>query len=263
MSTAQNADPGHIRTVVLEVIDALLKEYGNGNLQAGAVLQRAAPRLGGSRKLEDEQALLASFYDLFRTGYLSWGMNLANPAPPFCHVTALGRRALALRSRDPANPDGYMAHLRSQAAVDPVAESYIREGLNTFNAACFKATAVMVGAAAESLVLGVRDALVSRLQTLSQPIPSSLNAWRVKPVLSAIESALSAKKAIMPTTLFERFAAHWPAFTHQIRTARNDAGHPVSVEPVTADEVHASLLILPQLATLTTQLSDWIGSSYA
>jgi hypothetical protein len=82
MSTAQNADPGHIRTVVLEVIDALLEEYGNGNLQAGAVLQRAAPRLGGSRNLEDEQALLASFYDLFRTGYLSWGMNLANPAPP-------------------------------------------------------------------------------------------------------------------------------------------------------------------------------------
>ena len=263
MSTAQSADAGHIRTVVLEVIEALLKEYGNGNLQPGAVLQRAASRLGRPRDLPDEQALLASFYDLFRSGYLSWGTNLANPDPPFCHVTALGRRALAQHSRDPANPDGYMAHLRSQGAVGPVGESYIREARNTFNTACFKATAVMVGAAAEGLVLGVRDALVAKLQALSHPIPAGLNDWRIKRVLSTMETALSAKQAMMPPALFERLEANWPAFTHQIRTARNDAGHPVSVEPVTADEVHASLLIFPQLAALSTQLADWIGSSYA
>lgn len=262
MSTTQSADIGHIRTVVLEVIEDLLKQYGNGNLQSGSVLQRAASRLGQPRDLQSEQALLASFYDLFRTGYLSWGTNLANPAPPFCHVTELGRRALAQHSRDPANPDGYMAHLRSQGAVDPVGESYIREALNTFNAACFKATAVMVGGAAESLVLGVRDALVTKLQTLGQPIPSALSDWRLKRVLSAVETALVAKKATMPPTLFERLEANWPAFTHQIRTARNDAGHPASVEPVTADEVHASLLIFPQLAALATQLADWIGSAY-
>jgi len=120
----------------------------------------------------------------------------------------------------------------------------------------------MVGAAAEGLVLGVRDALVAKLQTLGQPVPPGLNDWRIKRVLSAIEAALAARKAMMPPTLFERLEANWPAFTHQIRTARNDAGHPVSVEPVTADEVHASLLIFPQLAALATQLTDWIGSSY-
>ena len=66
----------------------------------------------------------------------------------------------------------------------------------------------------------------------------------------------------MPPTLFERLEANWPAFTHHIRTARNDAGHPVRVDTVTADEVHASLLIFPQLAALATQLADWIESSY-
>jgi hypothetical protein len=262
MSTAQKADAGHIRTVVLEVIDGLLKEYGNAHLQSGSVLQRAASRIGRSRDRQSEQALLASFYDLFRTGYLSWGADLANPAPPFCHVTALGRLALAQHSRDPANPDGYLSHLRSQSAVGPVAESYIQEALNTFNTACFKATAVMVGAAAESLVLGVRDALAAKLQTLGQPVPSGLADWRIKRVLSAIEAALVAKRAMMPPTLFERLEANWPAFTHQIRTARNDAGHPVSVDPVTADEVHASRLIFPQLAALATQLAAWIDSDY-
>lgn len=178
-------------------------------------------------------------------------------------MTALGRRALAQHSRDPANPDGYVSHLQGQAAVGPVVESYIREALNTFNAACFKATAVMVGAAAESLVLGVRDGLAAKLQALSHPAPSGLSEWRIKRVLSAVETTLVGKKAIMPTTLFERFEANWPAFTHQIRTARNDAGHPISVDPVTPDEVHASLLIFPQLAGLANQLTDWIASNYA
>jgi hypothetical protein len=260
MSSPRDADLGQLRAIILEVIDGLVKEYTH--LQSGSVLQRAASRIGRSADRQVQEALLASFYDLFRTGYLSWGADLANPAPPFCHVTTLGRRALAQHSRDPANPDGYLSHLKSQAALGPVAESYIREALNTFNAACFKATAVMVGGAAESVVLGVRDGLAAKLQALSQPIPAGLGDWRIRRVLASVEQALVTKRATLPPALFERLEANWPAFTHQIRTARNDAGHPVSVEPVTADEVHASLLIFPQLAALAGQLTGWIASDY-
>jgi len=64
----------------------------------------------------------------------------------------------------------------------------------------------------------------------------------------------------MSPALFERFEANWPAITHQIRTARNEAGHPVSVEPVTPEEVHASLLIFPELAALAGQLATWTGT---
>jgi hypothetical protein len=260
MTDEPNLNAGNIRSVVLEVIDALSREYSH--LQSSSVIQRAAQKLG-SRSRESEQALLASFYDLFRTGYLSWGHDLANPAPPFCHVTALGRRALAQQSRDPANPDGYLAHLRSYAAVGAVTDSYIAEALNTFNATCFKATAVMVGAAAESIVLNIRDAIVARLQNLGHSVPSTFTDWRIKRLLSAIEAAITARKAVMPAPLFERFEANWPAFTHQIRTARNEAGHPVAVDPVTAEEVHASLLIFPELASLATQLETWIASGYS
>jgi hypothetical protein len=34
-------------------------------------------------------------------------------------------------------------------------------------------------------------------------------------------------------------------------------GHPVSVDPVTPDTVHASLLIFPELATLAEALFQW------
>ncbi len=260
MSETRRMDGAQIRAVLLEVVDGLSKQ--NTYLQSGGVLQEATRRLG-TRDLDTEQALLTFFYDLFRTGYLSWGYNLANPSPPFFHLTALGRRALAQHSRDPANPDGYLSHLRSRAPLGPVTDSYIIEALNTFNAACFKATAVMVGAAAESLVLGIRDTLVSKLQALDRSVPAAFTDWRVRPILSTLETTIAAKKAALPTPLFERFEANWPAFTHQIRTARNEAGHPVSVEPVTAEEVHASLLIFPELATLAKQVEEWIRTDYS
>jgi len=260
MADTGDVDVATIRSVLLEVRDGLSREYSH--LQASSVLQEAVGRLANRRDLQTEQALLASFYDLFRTGYLSWGHDLANPAPPFCHVTVLGRRALAQHSRDPANPDGYLFHLKNRAAIGPVTASYIAEALNTFNAACFKATAVMVGAAAESLVLEVRDGLVAKLQALSQPVPSGLSDWRVKRLLATLEATIVGRKASMPSTLFERFEANWPAFTHQIRTARNEAGHPVSIEPVTPEEVHASLLIFPELAALAGQLQAWIANEY-
>jgi hypothetical protein len=104
MSSPRDADLGQLRTIILEIIDGLVKE--STHLQSGSVLQRAASRIGRSADRQVQEALLASFYDLFRTGYLSWGADLTNPAPPFCHVTTLGRRVLAQHSRDPANPDG-------------------------------------------------------------------------------------------------------------------------------------------------------------
>src|SRR5438445_13598037 len=85
MADTGDVDVAAIRSVLLEVIDGLSREYSH--LQASSVLQKAVGRLANRRDLQTEQALLASFYDLFRTGYLSWGHDLANPAPPFCHVT--------------------------------------------------------------------------------------------------------------------------------------------------------------------------------
>ena len=90
------------------------------------------------------------WYALFNTGYLSWGHNLSNNSPPFCHVTARGKEALETLSRDPSNPAGYLAHLRKLAPLNAVAWSYLEEGINCYVVGHFKAAAVLLGAATES-----------------------------------------------------------------------------------------------------------------
>lgn len=249
-----------LRRTVLEVVN----ELGGGEdnyLQSASVLEESARRLD-VRGVEDEQALLTFFGDLFRIGYLAWGYNLSNPAPPFCHITNRGRVALATLSRDPSNPDGYLANLYARGNLNPVSESYIREALATYAAGCFKATAVMVGAAAESIVLEFRDSLGARLDALENPHPPDLDDWRIKRVLDCVESLLTAQKGSMPRQLFEAFESYWPAFTQQVRVARNAAGHPTSIDPVDEDTVQASLLIFPELVKLSTELKEWVAVSY-
>lgn len=254
-----------LRQTVLEEVARLSK--GGSSLQSNSVLQAAAQKLniiGISRdNIEHQQALLTFWHDLFRTGYLAWGFNLSNPDPPFCHLTEQGRRALSHISRDPANPSGYLSSLRNRATPSDIVNSYVEEALHTWNAGCFKATAVMIGVASEALVLEIRDVLSARMDSLGQTKPSDLMHWIVKRVLDAIENILGPKKGAMPQELADVFEAYWPAFTQQIRTIRNDTGHPKSADPVQQDSVHAALLIFPELANLAERIKQWISASYA
>ena len=254
-------DGATIKKTVLEVIDDLIKR-GTGYFQSGSILNEAASRLGIKGNLQLEQALLTVWSDLFRSGYLAWGYNLSNEKPPFCHVTEHGRRFLQTVSRDPGNPDGYLAHLRGITTLNDVAMSYLREGLETYNSNCFKATAVMVGSAAESVSLELRETLVDKMNTLSIPVPKDLSDWRIKRVLDAIYLELEKKRSIMPKPLYESLQAYWPAFTQQIRSVRNEAGHPVNIDPVSPETVHGSLLILPELCRVADSLKQWIIANY-
>jgi hypothetical protein len=255
----QGMDGQQIRKTVLDVV---FSREGPGYFQTGGVLREASQRLHIRGDLESEQALLTFWNDLFRTGYLAWGYDLSNPEPPFCHVTIRGRRALQNLSRDPANPDGYLCHLTSKGHLNAISESYLKEALQTYNAGCFKATAVMIGAAAESIALQLRDVLTAKAGSLGRTIPKDLQDWRIKRVLDALKKELDNQKPKMQNALAQNFESYWPAFTQQVRAVRNDAGHPSSVDPVTHESVHASLLIFPELAKLSSELKDWIDTSY-
>lgn len=255
-----------IRSTLLQVLEEQHRtasgSAGAISLQQVSILREAVARLGGRLTDAEGQALLTAWYDLFRTGHLSWGYNLNNPDPPFCHVTEQGRRALQHLSRDPSNPDGYVAHLMARAGLNAIARSYVDEALRTYNTNCFRATAVMIGAAAESMALDLRDAVVAGATRTGRTPAKDLTDFRIKRVIDALYKELEMQQGGMPASLWEQFQAYWPAFIQQIRGARNDVGHPASVEPVTPETVHAALLIFHELAALTTKLLAWVPTHY-
>jgi len=256
MAIASNIE---IREAILAEAEAQRPKDRGGNLQSGSVLEAVINKLAPTfRDPELEEAILTQFHDLLRTGIFAWGLNLSNPNPPFFHFTDRGRNALERLSRDPSNPAGYLRNLSTKAILNSVANSYLLEALECFNSNLIKAAAVMVGCSAESVILDLRDQLIAKLQSLGHPIPAKLSDWRIKIVLDALYTYLESKKGDFPRELREEFEAYWNAFGQQIRTTRNDAGHPTSVDPVTEDSVHASFLIFPEQAALSKKLNEWI-----
>lgn len=256
---ADHIDGNAIRKTLWEVVQ---EQCNSGSMQSGSILQKVFERFNPRPSIDIQEAILTLFYDLFRNGHLAWGLNFSNTDPPFCHVTDQGRKTLAHLSRDPANPDGYLNHLQNQGVVNPIAFSYVEEALKTYNASCFKAAAVMIGAASESLILEIRDEVVKEITRLKKPLSKKLGAWPIKTVLDQLQVELNAQKKQMGKNLAEAFDAHWGAFTQQIRTPRNNAGHPISINPVTPETVHASLLIFPELGKLSSDLRGWIPDNF-
>jgi hypothetical protein len=224
------------------------------------VLTFAEKRLNATHNGDLQVAILTQWNELFRTGLLAWGLNIMNPNPPFFHLTERGRKALANITRDPSNPAGYMRHLSTIATIDPIAMSYLSEGLDCYVNGLFKASAVMVGCAAESVILRLRDSTVAKLTGLGQSITPKLNDWRIKTVADTLRTFFDGHVGSFDRAFRESFEAYWAAFAQQIRAVRNDAGHPTSVDPVTPDTVHASLLIFPELAKLASSLSHWVNN---
>src|SRR6266568_3979520 len=188
-------DGARLRLVTLEVVNANSKATNN-RMESGAIIREVSNKLNATQNADLQEAILTYWHDLICSGQIAWGHStntLGGPNPAFCFLTDRGRETLKHLSRDPHNPDGYKEQLRTQGQLSPVAWAYVEEALKTYSASCYKATAVMIGAAAESLVLDLRDAIQNRLHELGKPIDKNkkLKDWKAKTVFDEIAAVLT------------------------------------------------------------------------
>jgi hypothetical protein len=257
-------DAADVRNVLLELIRGMSAGQG-GACGRYDVLKQATIRLGGPYDPSIHRLVLDGWDDLYRCGIISWGLNveaIPNASPDWAHLTAHGTETIKNLSRDPGNPLGYRTAIDDHVRDLPVVISYLAEALDTFNKGSIKASAVMLGAAAEAMNLAVRDVLNARMLAANKAPPKALHDFRIAEVLRAIEKELTPRAKDMGQELRERFESYWPAWTGLFRMTRNDAGHPKSVEPVTRDAVHAALLLFHEQAKLARDLRAWIATSY-
>ena len=121
----------------------------------------------------------------------------------------------------------------------------------------------MIGAAAEGVALELRDLLNAKLKSAGENVPKDLGDWRISKVLVALEGFFARNARDMPPALQEAVRAYWPSYFQFIRTARNDAGHPTNVDPITPEVAHAALLMFPELGKLAQELSSWVATRYS
>lgn len=209
-------------------------QYEHLSLGLGQVFARREGRIqpghhGATYPLDaqDKELLLELFWDLFRQGVISLGMNDSNREFPFFHLTRLGRQlAQGQEAYFFYDVSSYEAAIRREVpAIDGVTLLYLKEAMQAFRAGCMLSATVMLGVSVEhtfELLLEQLEAHATHKTTFASTFAErtllrKFNKFRV--VLDSIAKAL-------PPEVKEDLDTHFAGILSVIRTYRNESGHP-------------------------------------
>jgi hypothetical protein len=174
-----------------------------------------------------------AFYYLLQNGYISpvpsgsLFTNLPHIGGELV-VTERGRTWFSGKAPVPEHREGYMAHMRVEiAALDPVIDQYVAEGLIAFGNRAYFAAAVMFGAAAEKAVYLLAASMQGAFKDPARrtKMQKALERRSIQLLEKQInDDLLPLRKSHY--TMFEGSEVHLMSFFEAIRVQRNDAVHP-------------------------------------
>lgn len=185
-----------------------------------------------TQNAQDEELVRDVFWDLFRQGAITLGMNNANPGWPFFRISHFGRRTLA--SQSPwrfHDTSTYLAMVRREVPdISDQAITYLDEAVGAFYAECLLASSVMLGVAAEAEFLRLLDVAVAR-PTVGSRFTSAAGERFIRQKITRFLPALSAIASNLDRQATEDLDTNFAPIQSVLRIARNDAGHPSSAAP--------------------------------
>lgn len=252
----------HVAALVLEKqLDAGTHQGGFG---AGG---RAVDRLSQTDRSRLYEMVRQAMWRFITRGLLVPGLNRQNPNWPFYQLTPAGHRAAEAGRPEPYDPDGFITYFKETVGADaePVVVAYVTEAIETFNAGCLRASAVMLGAASEKLILLAIDALGAAIADGTKKAAFEVQLaknWmitsRYRAFEETLEKVIGAKKTPLPKDLFEFFRGEMPSGFHLLRRIRNTAGHPEAPGDVNEDDVFMNLRFFPACARHMRELSEFL-----
>jgi len=136
-------------------------------------------------------------------------------------------------------------------AVDQFVLLYLTEALQCFRAGTYLTSAVMVGVASERILLDLRSAIESALDTKQKKDKFAATAGKlVKRIYDEIQKRLDPIMERITTALKkEDISAELSGIFDLIRKTRNDAGHPTG-RKVEREEAFALLQLFPSYCSV-------------
>jgi hypothetical protein len=197
----------------------------------------------GSERSRFEDLLRQVIWELVATGVIAPGNDLDYRTTniPYFSITDYGRTVLSAGQVIPHDPDGYLVEIREagKACVDIVALGYIQEALCCFTRGCHTASVLLLGVAAEAVILKICEILVDANTKFAvrreyESLPDSAkqkHRWLVKRYHSLPPKV---RRNNLPDGLDVTLTSAYDL----IRRQRNDLGHPQAIPPE-VDRQHA------------------------
>ncbi|SRR5713101_1937516 len=189
----------------------------------------------------DRELFLEVFWDLFRQGNITLGLNDNNREFPFFRLSRLGQRLIA-------NQDTYFFHdvtaytkwlTQEIPSLDSVTLLYVQEALQAFRAGCILSSTVMLGVATEHTFLLLAEA-VAQSPTHSRHFAGVAKERTVLQKVNKFKHLLDQQQKALPADIKEDLDTHFAGILSVIRTFRNQAGHPTGQIP---DREHTYVLL--------------------
>lgn len=206
----------------------------------------------------DAELVREIFWDLFRQGAITLGLNRMNPAYPFFKLSRFGEAML--KGQSPYrfhDTTSYIALIKGEIPdLSAEAQTYLEEAVTAFYAGCMLASCVMLGVAAEAEFLRLADAAVQGPYASDFAKVNKQHFIRKK--IDAFHVALTPLISKLPHSATEDVDTNLTMIQSVLRIARNEAGHPTGASPQ-REQVYVFLqLFAPfgrQLASLRAALA--------
>lgn len=186
-------------------------------------------RHGGNYPLDaqDKELLLELFWDLFRQGIISLGMNDANREFPFFHLTRLGQQlAQGQEAYFFHDVSSYEAAIRREVpTVDATTLLYLKEAMQAFRAGCMLSATVMLGVSVEHTF----ELMIEHLETHATHQATFAPVFAERGLLrrfNRFRGVIDGLARTLPPAIREDLDTHFAGILSVIRTYRNESGHP-------------------------------------
>ena len=209
------------------------------------------PRLSAS----DAELAREVFWDLFRQGYVTLGMNDSNPNWPWFRLSRFGQEAL--KGHDPymfTDTSSYLDLVRSQvASLDSTTEIYLSEAVRAFYANCLLSSVVMLGVAAEARFLSMLNH-IGQNPTWGARFKGVGDERTLLRKINKFQFLLAPHRKALGTAS-EDLDVNLGFIQSVIRSSRNEAGHALGAPPDRA-QTYVLLQLFAPFARKLEQLAS-------
>lgn len=208
-----------------------------------------------------EKAVFDVVWELILEGVFAPGSRLYNANQlPHLHITEYGRKCFDAGQLTPHDADGYLERIKKDnPRIDAITLMYLGEALHTFRSGNHLATAVMVGVAAENILLKLVDAVQAALDTTARQtkFEQMTKGKKAKDLHDEVLVRIKSPAKPLPIALSPVVQRHLNGIFDLIRESRNDAGHPTG-RRMERSETQALLLLFPVYCKTAHDLMDWL-----
>jgi len=150
--------------------------------------------------------------------------------PPWIDTTLKGRNFLSNSDFVIYDPDSYILKLHNLSPLDTITKNYISESIEAFNKNLLMSSTVMLGVAAEHLVLTLIEKYANHEKNIKLKTLLQTNTF-YKTILTEFDNALTKCKDKPLKRKIKNFITTFGGTIHFYRYYRNSFGHPSETKP--------------------------------